>query len=131
MPILFYVSLPFPFLTLGLAKERQTPAIHSLQGYGIQVSGSFTLALHSRFSHSSPGGCRVPKLSGTPAFEMPTRNTKTCPKPKRVPRSYPNNKGIMMKACLVACSGFQQASILAFFFTITSYHSKDYRYLVL
>jgi len=130
MSILFYVSLPFPSLTPGLTKERRTPAAHSLRAYGIHVSGSFTLALHhSRLSLSFPGGCTVPKLSRTPAFEMPTRNTNICPKTKRVPRSYPNNNGIIMRGCRVACHGFQQALILAFRLIITPYHSKACRYL--
>jgi len=72
MHILFHVSLPSHFLTPGLTKERQASTVHSLRTYSIHVSGSFTLALHHhRFSHSFPGGCRVPKLSVIPALEMP------------------------------------------------------------
>jgi len=39
--------------------------------------------------------------SWIPAFEMPTRNTNPYLKPKSVPRSYPNNKGTIMRACLL------------------------------
>jgi len=129
MPILFPQSLPFPLLTPGLTKERQTPTTHSLRAYGIHVSGSFILALHrSHLSHSFPGGCAVPKLWGIPAFEIPKSKHKHMPKAKACSQKLSEPRGIIMRACRVACHDSQQALILAFCFIITLYHSKAPRY---
>jgi len=127
----FYEGLPFSLLTPGPTKERQTPNAHSLPAYSIHVTSSFTPALHcSRFPHSIPEGRGSPKPSRTCTFEMLSRSTKTCLKPKRIHRSPPNNKETAIKAFqAAACHCFQRALILGFSFIIIPYHSKACRYL--
>jgi len=69
---------------------------------------TLTLPLHfSRFPYSFPGGYTDPKLTRIPAAEMFPESPNTCPMPNRVPRSYPNNKRTIMRACRAASRDLQ------------------------